>query len=34
MQSYVAVHRDAARQALKHLQQGKIKGRSVKARKI
>ncbi|OIN07635.1 ATP-dependent RNA helicase DbpA [Oceanisphaera psychrotolerans] len=34
MQSYVAVHRDVAKQALKHLQQGKIKGRTVKARLI
>lgn len=32
LQSYVAVHREVARQALKQLQQGKIKGRSVKAR--
>lgn len=34
MQSYVAVHRDVANKALKHLQQGKIKGRVVKVRMI
>lgn len=34
MQSYVAVHRDVANKALKHLQQGKIKGRTVKVRLI
>lgn len=34
MQSYVAVHKDVAKQALKHLQQGKIKGRIVKVRQI
>ncbi len=34
MQSYVAVHRDVAKQALKHLQQGKIKGRTVRARLV
>ncbi|WP_417614713.1 ATP-dependent RNA helicase DbpA [Oceanisphaera sp.] len=34
MQSYVAVHREVAKQALKHLQQGKIKGRTVKVRLI
>ena len=34
MQSYVAVHRDVAKQALKHLQQGKIKGRIVRVRQI
>lgn len=34
MQSYVAVHRDVAKKALKHLQQGKIKGRAVRVRLI
>ncbi|MDP5290788.1 ATP-dependent RNA helicase DbpA [Oceanimonas sp. CHS3-5] len=34
MQSYVAVHKSVARQALKHLQQGKIKGRSVRASRL
>ncbi|ART79628.1 ATP-dependent RNA helicase DbpA [Oceanisphaera avium] len=34
MQSYVAVHREVANKALKHLQQGKIKGRIVRVRKI
>ncbi|WP_116472378.1 ATP-dependent RNA helicase DbpA [Zobellella maritima] len=34
MQSYVAVHRDSAKQALKRLQEGKIKGRSVRVRKL
>jgi len=34
MSSYVAVERDAARQALSYLADGKIKGRSVRARKV
>ena len=34
MSSYVAVERDALRQAMNYLSQGKIKGRSVRARKI
>ncbi|MGO1247331.1 MAG: ATP-dependent RNA helicase DbpA [Oceanisphaera sp.] len=34
MQSYVAVHKDVAKKALKHLQQGKIKGRAVRVRLI
>ncbi|OYD26143.1 ATP-dependent RNA helicase DbpA [Oceanimonas baumannii] len=34
MQSYVAIHKDVARQALKHLQQGKIKGRSVRVSRL
>lgn len=32
--SYVAIERDALRQALNYLSQGKVKGRSVRARKI
>ncbi|MGP7733244.1 ATP-dependent RNA helicase DbpA [Oceanimonas smirnovii] len=34
MQSYVAIHKDVAKQALKHLQQGKVKGRSVRVSKL
>jgi ATP-independent RNA helicase DbpA len=34
MSSYVAVEREALRQAMNYLSQGKIKGRSVRARKI
>ncbi len=34
MSSYVAVERDALRQAMNYLSQGKIKGRTVRARKI
>jgi ATP-independent RNA helicase DbpA len=34
MSSYVAVERDALRQAMNYLSQGKIKGRSIRARKI
>jgi ATP-independent RNA helicase DbpA len=34
MSSYVAVEREALRQAMNYLSQGKIKGRSIRARKI
>ena len=34
MASYVAVERDALRQALNYLSNGKVKGRNVRARKI
>ena len=34
MSSYVAVERDAARQVLSYLADGKIKGRAVRARKV
>jgi len=34
MSSYVAVERDALRQALNYLANGKVKGRTVRARKV
>ena len=34
MSSYVAIERDAIRQALNYLASGKVKGRNVRARKI
>jgi len=34
MSSYVAVERTALRQAMNYLAQGKVKGRSIRARKI
>ncbi|MFW5451769.1 MAG: DbpA RNA binding domain-containing protein, partial [Methylophagaceae bacterium] len=34
MSSYVAIERTAVRQALNYLAQGKIKGRTIRARKI
>jgi len=32
--SYVAVTRDAVRQAMNYLAQGKVKGRSIRARRL
>ena len=34
MSSYVAIERDAVRKALDYLARGKVKGRSIRARKI
>jgi ATP-independent RNA helicase DbpA len=34
MSSYVAIERDALRQALNYLATGKVKGRTIRARKI
>ena len=34
MSSYVAIERTALRQAMNYLAQGKIKGRTIRARKI
>ena len=34
MSSYVAIERTALRQAMNYLAQGKVKGRSIRARKI
>ena len=34
MSSYVAIDRSAARQALNYLSSGKVKGRSIRARKV
>ncbi|MBV1915195.1 MAG: DbpA RNA binding domain-containing protein, partial [Pseudomonadales bacterium] len=34
MSSYVAIEHDAVRQALNYLTKGKVKGRTIRARKI